>query len=199
MPFYVGKGVGRRAWSDDRHILWYRYVNQHLSGKYSVVILEDDLTPEMAEERESAWIAQESMTLVNWENMGRETDFEAVNQYHQMRNSALALFARARVMERVDLGQAISLYFNALDKISEYASIQPERGLIGQLLDEDRAEHGISGELQVLDRLTLCLIRAGRAAEAKHVADNYFNAYRRDKALASAKTILKRISKVVPQ
>lgn len=24
--FYIGKGIGKRAWSDDRHTLWHRYV-----------------------------------------------------------------------------------------------------------------------------------------------------------------------------
>jgi len=68
VPFYIGKGTGRRAWQDDRHPLWHRYVKNHLQGKYSVVILADDLTADRAEELESAWITQESETLVNWIN-----------------------------------------------------------------------------------------------------------------------------------
>ena len=68
MPFYIGKGTGRRAWQDDCHPLWHRYVKNHLQGKYSVVILADDLTADRAEELESAWITQESETLVNWIN-----------------------------------------------------------------------------------------------------------------------------------
>jgi hypothetical protein len=32
--FYIGKGNGRRAWSDDRHPLWRRFVKKHLSGEY---------------------------------------------------------------------------------------------------------------------------------------------------------------------
>ena len=24
VPFYIGKGIGRRAWSQDRHPLWHR-------------------------------------------------------------------------------------------------------------------------------------------------------------------------------
>mgnify|MGYP003382322109 CR=1 FL=1 len=66
VPFYIGKGTGRRAWDDVRHPLWHRYVANHLNGKYKVVILVDDLTPDDAEEFESEWIVQESETLVNW-------------------------------------------------------------------------------------------------------------------------------------
>ena len=65
VPFYIGKGTGRRAWDDARHTLWHRYVANHLDGKYTVVILIDDLTPDQAEELESEWIVQESETLVN--------------------------------------------------------------------------------------------------------------------------------------
>ena len=50
VPFYIGKGTGRRVWSEDRHPLWSRYVQNHLHGKYTVVILVDDLTSTQAEE-----------------------------------------------------------------------------------------------------------------------------------------------------
>src|SRR4030042_2217884 len=56
--FYVGKGIGRRAWSRERHQLWIRYVDKHLNGKYLVRILADNLTPEESEEVEAAFIAK---------------------------------------------------------------------------------------------------------------------------------------------
>lgn len=48
--FYVGKGERRRAWSEDRHPLWHRYVEKHLGGTYQVLILQDNLSPAEAEE-----------------------------------------------------------------------------------------------------------------------------------------------------
>jgi hypothetical protein len=65
-PFYVGKGIARRAWDDSRHALWHRYVERHLNGRYSVRILADDLSPEDAESLESEWIAQESNQRSEW-------------------------------------------------------------------------------------------------------------------------------------
>ena len=64
--FYVGRGVGRRAWSEERHPLWLRYVQKHLGGQYNVQILRDNLTEEETEELESAWIDQCSLHIVNW-------------------------------------------------------------------------------------------------------------------------------------
>lgn len=194
-PFYIGKGAGRRAWSDDRHPLWLRYVEKHLHGKYSVVILEDDLTPDQAEEFESLWIAQDTETLVNWVNMSRPTDFKASARYHELRNANLALVAKAKGLEKTDLEGAIHLYKQSLQKLAEYAAIQPDLGLVGKLLDEEAEEFGLRGELQILDRLTLCLVRSGRGGEANVAATSYFASYRRDTGLGAAKKIEQRVAK----
>lgn len=196
IPFYIGKGTARRAWEDDRHPLWHRYVHKHLHGKYSVVILVDDLTSAQAEEIESEWIAQESETLVNWFNFGRKTEFAALDKYHQLREANRQLIAQAREEEKSNPDEALSLYFQALGNIDAYATIQPELGLIGGLIDEEREENGIKGELQILDRLTLCLVRAGRGAQAAVVANQYVTKYRADEALSAAERIKKRVGKL---
>ena len=193
--FYIGKGVDRRAWADDRHPLWHRYVEKHLKDKYSVVILEDDLTPSQAEEIESIWIAQETETLVNWINMSRPTDFKASARYYELRNANLALITEAKDKEKTDLEGAVLLYKQSLQRLAEYAAIQPDLGLVGKLLDEEAEEFGLHGELQILDRLTLCLVRLGRGTEAKAATNSYFASYRRDAHLGTAKKIEQRVAK----
>lgn len=195
VPFYIGKGVDRRAWNDDRHPLWHRYVEKHLRGNYSVVILEDDLTPMGAEEAESVWIAQEAETLVNWVNMSRPTDFKESARYHELRNANRALIAQAKDKEKADLEGAVVLYKQALERLAEYATIQPDKGLVGKLLDEEIEEIGLRGELQILDRLTLCLVRLGRSSEASAAATSYFTSYRADILLSAAKKIQQRLAK----
>lgn len=197
VPFYIGKGTGRRAWKNDRHELWHRYVKNHLNEKYSVVILVDDLTSDQAEHIESLWIAQESETLVNWINYNRETDFEAIEKYHNLRNSNRQLIALAREQEKLNSDEAINLYYKALGNIESYATIQPELGLVGSLLDESLKENGINGEIQILDRLTLCLGRSGRETEAIEVTKQYFTKYRSDHALSAAVRIKKRNEKMI--
>jgi hypothetical protein len=195
VPFYIGKGTDRRALEDERHPLWHRYVDKHLHGEYSVVILVDDLTSSQAEEIESEWIAQESETLVNWFNFGRKTDFAASDKYHELRDANRQLASAAREQERSNPDEAIRMYFQALGNIDAYATIQPELGFIGRLIDEEREEKGINGELLILDRLTLCLIRAARGAEAAVVTKQYFAKYRADESRSAAERIKKRVGK----
>lgn len=195
IPFYIGKGTGRRAWKDNRHQLWHRYVENHLKGKYSVRILEDNLSPEEAEELESEWIAQESETLVNWINFGRKTDFDAIESFHELRNANRKLIASARQYEKADPERAVSMYLEAIKNIAGYAMIRYEHGLIGQLLDEEQEEVGYRGEIEALNRLTLCLIRLQKGNVAYEKAEEYFEKYKADKNLKAAEAIMRRVAK----
>lgn len=197
VPFYIGKGKGKRAWERNRHELWHRYVENHLNGKYEVVILVDDVTSDQAEHIESLWIAQESKKLVNWINFNRETDFEATDKYHKLRNANRELIKIAREQEKLNLNEAIRLYYEAFGNIEAYASIQPEPDLVGFLLDERQKEDGVHGEIQILDRLTLCLCRNGRENKAIEVTNQYFTKYRADLSHGTAVRINKRIDKAV--
>lgn len=195
--FYVGKGEGRRAWSTDRHPLWRRYVEKHLSGNHQVRILQDNLSAGEAEEVEAEWIAQCSDDLVNWINMGRATDFEALEHYHELRNANRALIQQAKAIEKQDLAQAAKMYVQAIEAIRGYACISYEKGLVGQLLDEEADEVGRSGEIEALERLTMCLIKLQRPTEADQHANSYFALYRRDLQLAASQRIAKRIEKAL--
>ena len=195
--FYVGKGERRRAWSTDRRPLWRRYVEKHLGGNYQVRILQDNLSAEKAEEVEAAWIAQCSDNLVNWINMGRATDFQAIERYHKLRDANRSLIQQARAFEKRDMVQAVKMYTQAIEAIPEYAFIDYEKGLVGQLQGEEADELGRNGEIEALDRLTMCLIKLKRPAEASERAKSYFAMYRRDLQMAVSQRIAKRIEKAL--
>lgn len=195
VPFYVGKGSRRRAWDARRHPLWLRYVERHLKGRYSVLILADNLAEDEAEELESEWFIQEAPTLVNRVNTGHQTDFEALERQNNLRAANRERIARARALEKTDPERAVALIIEAIDLIAEYATIATERGLLGKLLGEEREENGISGELLALDRLTLGLVRLGRTEEARRRAEQYFALYRADAQLRAADTIKKRVAR----
>lgn len=195
--FYVGKGEGRRAWSIDRHPLWRRYVEKHLGGNYHVRILQDNLSTAEAEEVEVAWIAQCSDDLVNWANMGRPTDFRAVERYGKLRDANRSLIRQAKVIEKRDPAQAVNMYLQAIEAIREYAFINYEKGLVGQLQVEEADELGRYGEFDALQRLTKRLIKLGRSDEAARRANDYFALYRRDLQFAPAQRIAKRIEKAL--
>ncbi len=48
-----------------------------------------------------------------------------------------------------------------------YAFMDFEKGLVGELLAKEAAEFCRRGEIEALDRLTVCLIKLGRPREAE--------------------------------
>lgn len=61
--FYIGKGTGKRAWSNgNRNTYWHNVVNKH---GYTVRILENGLTDEDAFSKEIELINEHKSTLVN--------------------------------------------------------------------------------------------------------------------------------------
>jgi hypothetical protein len=195
--FYVGKGVGKRAWSKERHPLWVRYVNSHLTGKYEVRIIADSMTAKEAEELEAELIANHSDRLVNWQNMGRPTDFKLLDHYNVLRGSNRKLIQETKALESTAPGLAAEQYKKAIEKTVEYAFLDFEQGLVGQLLREEANEFGRNGELEALDRLTICLIKLGNASEAADHTAAYFARFKRDLLLKSSGKIKKRVEKAV--
>jgi hypothetical protein len=195
--FYIGKGTGRRAWSKDRHSLWSRYVENHLGNEYDVQILEDNLTPEEAEEVELDWISHLGSSIVNWDNSGRGTDYKALELYHKLRDENKRLISEARHVEATDLHRASDMYVQAISAISSYQSINYEGGLVGMLMAEEKSESGAYGEIEALDRLTLCLIKLGKAEEASLQTNAYFKLYAGELNYAAATRIKKRIDKAL--
>lgn len=193
--FYIGKGTGRRAWSQDRHYYWTWYVERHLKGDYRVQILHDDLTPEEAERLEATWLTQFGDEIVNWVHWGRTTDFKALELFHKLRDANRELLAEAKKLERTDLEGAARIYIRAIEAISTYAFIKYEGGLLGRLMDEENAEFGHSGDFDALNRLTMCLCKLGRAQEALDHSESYYSKYRRDRRDPKECPIAKRIAK----
>lgn len=195
--FYIGKGTGDRAWSEKRDSLWHRYVSTRLGGEFSVRILEDNLASEEAEELESLWIAQESETLISSFNVGRAYDDAKLENYHTLRDANLALIDNAKVMEKSDIEAAVDMYMRAISNIDDYVDIEYESGLVGQLRREESAETGKWGEVVVIDRLSLCLIRLGRAEEAASHVESYFGKFVADARSATGERVWKRIEKAL--
>jgi len=91
------------------------------------------------------------------------------------------------------------MYVQAIEAIRGYAFINCEKGLVDQLLSEEAYEVGISGEIEALDRLTMCLIKLKRSEEAARHAHDYFTLYRRDLGRPASQRVAKRIEKAVMQ
>lgn len=188
--FYVGKGTDRRAWSESRHPIWHKYVNERLGGVYEVEIVKSGLTEEKALELEDELIAELGATLVNWINMGRQLDYSALNEYHRKRDANLAFIEAAKSIEKSDLAEAIRRYFQAMASLEEYEAMTLETGVVADLMDGERW-----GDLNLLNRLTLCLDKAKRHAEMVEVATQYFAKFPKAKQMASCAPVLRRLAK----
>ena len=189
--FYIGKGTKRRADSLDRHSAWKKYVAERLLGQYTVEVHADGLTEEQAEKLEWSLICQYGEQLINWVNPGRAFDYQAIEQFHALRDENRAFVAATKQYEATDPPLAVERYLLALEAMRKYESITLERGLV--------AEMGVGpnwGDPNILDRLTLCLSKLGRFAEAVTVADSYFKDFPAALNLAVGKRIRTRVAKL---
>jgi len=186
--FYVGKGTGDRAWSKDRHETWNRYVADRLGGVYTVEIHENGLTEAQAIDLEAELIAEYGGDLVNWINPGRQFDYKALERYHSLRHENRAFVIETRALESTAPEAAIQRYRTAFENLLVYANITTERGLIAELTSDQRF-----GEITILDRLTLCLVRQGRLEEARAEAERYFDEFPKDRGTSRGKNIQNRL------
>lgn len=186
--FYVGKGTKNRAWNTaGRHIVWKHYVEK-LGGVFDVEIIEDGLNDEEALILESRLIAHHGVQLVNWDNPQRSTfDLEEWKVITELRNENKRLLAQARLAEETDLSTAISIYRQALENLFAYESMNMEHGLATEIMQELS-----NGNIDILNRLTLCLKRVGREEDIAVEVNKYVERFPTAVEHTTMKNILKR-------
>nr|WP_295077846.1 GIY-YIG nuclease family protein [uncultured Roseateles sp.] len=188
--FYVGKGTGNRAWSTDRHIVWHRYVDHHLGGNYSVNIIQDGLSEDEALEIEAGLISKLGHQLVNWENPGRAFDFQALEKYHEMRNANRQFFSETKPLEKTATALAIDRYKAAIVRMKEYETLTLERGLVAEL-----AGPNTWGDVEMLDRLTICMQSLSMHKELLEACADYFATFPDAASTTRGITIVKRMKR----
>ena len=222
--FYVGKGTGRRAWSQDRDRVWHRYVSEKLAGRYEVEIIKNGLNEEEALELESEIMLKHGDRLLNLgKPVGAMTinlsindegklNIETISQSpnanttdwkirseeslrcSELRKSKKALVAATKPLERTDLETAAKRYKEALLKVKEYERLEQHLahspGLRGEYENFPKR-----GDIGLLNRLILCLIKLNRGNDAKREADQYFADFPDDRDTSTATAIINRLRK----
>ena len=123
---------------------------------------------------------------------GRRLDYGQVNRYHGMRASAKLLYQEAKEAEKQDIDKAIQGYRSAIKLHIESSKVQI---YTATRTDNNRSLHPESGDIDCLNRLTMCLCKQGKANEAEAAMIDYFTAFPKDSALRSAEQVRKRVEK----
>lgn len=186
--FYVGKGVGNRAWSKDRDLNWNLFVEKHLNNKYNVRILAEQLTETQAVFEEENLMSKYGDLLVNRQNPSRSLNMSALN----IRDEIEAKLKKSELDAELsdDLNEKADLFIQALNYHKQLASIITENGLLGKLL----AERPL-GCIQLLDKAVRSLVAAERKEQAQAIFDQYFFDYPHDKELTKVLSISKALKR----
>ncbi len=191
-PFYIGMGWDKSAWSTSRkNPFWHQYV-ERLKGVYEVAILRSGLSAEDAEEYRDKLIAEHGAQLVNVQGNPHHFDLAAITQYHALRDANMAFVAATKPLETTNPELAATRYKQAIEQMKQYANIEMEKGLVGEL---SREHSSPDGEPFILDRLTLCLFKLGRFDEVIQGAEEYFAEFPGDHGQKIGERILKRVER----
>jgi hypothetical protein len=112
-------------------------------------------------------------------------DYESIKQYHARRDTNRQFVKETRAFEKIDIATAITRYKQALETMREYENFAAERKLFRRLAAR-------RGDTAILDRLTLCLVKAGCATEAVAAITLYFNDFPDDATTSLGKSIIAR-------
>ena len=193
--FYVGKGVGDRAYSKDRMPHWHHYVKTRCGGQYTVEIVRRFQNDEVALEFENDLIALHGHQIVNWQNSGRQTDFALNARFHKLRKANWLFIAETLPFESSDSVAAEERYQEAISRMTEYAKLVWEVGLVAELsreISESWDCHLNAGDLAALDRLTLLYKKQQRWQDLIGAADSFFAVYPTTRTQGISIRILKR-------
>lgn len=122
----------------------------------------------------------------------RGLNYENLEKYHSLRTKAKGLSKSAKERESINLDEAIDIHFKAIRMVIEAGRIEiytTKADWSGESMTGD------IGEISCLDRLTICLCKRKRAAEAAEATDEYFSVFPKQADLKAASAIRARIAK----
>lgn len=118
------------------------------------------------------------------------------SKYHALRNENGLLIREAKRMEYTDLEKAVELYRKALERMKEYTNIEMQNweiftGIAQELYTEYLLET-IDGDIEIIDRITLCLKKLKRLDDIVMEVEKYLALYPSAKERNKMKKVLKR-------
>ena len=174
--FYVGKGTGDRAHSNDRPPEWFEYLDKKSDGKFSVEIVRDGISEEDALEIEDTVMKMYSGTIVNRVNPYAPTDstkFRAYCEAQRHFGETLKLateFKKAKEFDKA-IQKYEAAYAHHLDIIR---NADYDLSVRKELKSSAFTYHPSSA---LADGYSMVLAKAGRNRELVAFAERYFRDY----------------------
>ena len=133
--------------------------------------------------------------LVNWANPGRQIDLAVNAQFHKLRKANWLFISETYPLETSDLVAAEERYQEAIRRMTQYATLVWEAGLVAELsreISESWDCHLNSNDLAALHRLTLLYKKQQRWQDLIDAADCFFALYPTTRTQSISNAILKR-------
>lgn len=172
--FYVGKGTGDRARSQERPPEWLEYLNEKSGGKFSVEIVRDGISEEDALEIEDAVMKMHGGTIVNRVNPHAPYDSTKFHAYREAQRSFAEALKRATNFQKAkEFDKAIPEFEAAYAHHVEMArNAGYDLGARNGLKSAAFAYHPTSA---LADGYSMVLAKAGRNLELVAFAERYFS------------------------
>lgn len=167
--FYVGKGTGDRARSEDRGTDWCDYVERILGGTYEVEIIRDRISEQDALAIEDALMEEYAHTIINRQNIHAPTDATQLLAYSDAMNASTREFNAARNFEMAGaVDEAGRSYDASYAHFVRATKHKYDRSARQQLLLPE------IGPNQIVDRYTKFLARQGMNRRVVEFSEQYF-------------------------
>lgn len=140
----------------------------------------------------SSGVDPQGEQAAEYESYSRRLDHGNTAKYHGIRSSAKLLQQEAKDLEASDIERAIYSYQSALRLHMESAKVQI---FIATRQDNTLSLLPESGDIECLNRLTLCLCKTGKVADAQAAMNAYFDVFPKDATLKAAEQVRKRVEK----
>lgn len=122
----------------------------------------------------------------------RRMNYRELDRYHAIRGSAKKLAAKSKEVEATDLNQAVFGYQSAIELLKEAGKIEIYTSTAAWSSPATTSE---TGDIDCLNRLTICLCKLKRGQDARSVVEDYFSAFPKEAELKTAEQIRKRVAK----
>jgi tetratricopeptide (TPR) repeat protein len=169
--FYVGKGIGDRAFSKDRQPEWHYYVEKILNKQYDVEIVKDGISEEDALRIEDALLAEHAATIINRQNMHAPVDSRKLIDYSDTIRAYSDTFRFAQRLDKEGkYKEAHEKYETAYNLYTKAMSLNDYDHGARRLLPKERI-----APTQLADSYSKCLAKQGLHQQVVMFYERFFS------------------------